>query len=91
MIYGHLKPISVGDRGIIIKNYSDGGRVRIHPGDSVTCLIDPFQDESDGTTVYIDKMDFEEFLSNIDQDDWEFTDDLMYICGLGVDRRRVSY
>ena len=82
MLYGRPTISKITPTSIDLKCRKE--KVTVKEGDKIQCLIDPFEDDH-YASAHLYMMDFDEFVSNINIDEEEFIDDLMYICGLGID------
>lgn len=82
MTYGDCDVLIKEDNWIRVK--CDKNFVDIYPHAHIKCLLDPFPYEENNINAYMLEMNFDEFMSNID-DDNEFIDDLIYIIGIGVE------
>lgn len=85
MVYGKCAPSGYDKEQGWISLWCGDNYVTIKNGQTITILCDPFYDDECHATAYLKNITFEELFENINQDEHTFIDDLMYMCGIGVD------
>ena len=82
MLIGFCDILDKSKNKVIVKINNE--QLTIKPGDTLDILYDPFPDDEHPGAGIFEKMSFEEFCDNIEEDDgeFEFTDDLIYIYGI---------
>ena len=58
--------------------------ITIRANQTANILCDPYYDTAHNP-AYIRNFTFNEIIENTDLDELEFVDDLMYICGIGIE------